>query len=90
LTFRRCGGFLRGVIDVMNEYREEFSLRRGRVGSKTFPMCTMKPTIHRVASAVHVFPEMYVRESYMAVLRSEIRKVKTAMLLYVLSYSIYV
>ncbi|KYN30058.1 hypothetical protein ALC57_00501 [Trachymyrmex cornetzi] len=26
LTFRRCGGFLRGVIDVMNEYREEFSL----------------------------------------------------------------
>ncbi|KYM77537.1 hypothetical protein ALC53_12031 [Atta colombica] len=26
LTFRRCGRFLRGVIDMMNEYREEFSL----------------------------------------------------------------
>ncbi|KYN04726.1 hypothetical protein ALC62_04361 [Cyphomyrmex costatus] len=25
LTFRRCGGFLRDVIDVMNEYREEFN-----------------------------------------------------------------
>lgn len=33
----------------MNEYREEFSLRRE---GGTFPMCTMKPTIHGAASAV--------------------------------------
>jgi len=53
LTFRKCGEFLGGVIDVMNEYREEFSPRMER------SRCTVEPTIHGPASAtLDVFPEI--------------------------------
>ncbi|EZA54820.1 hypothetical protein X777_05105 [Ooceraea biroi] len=82
LTFRRCGGFLGGVIDVMNEYREEFSLRVAREreregvggdGSGTFPRCILKPTIHGAASAARRLSRNTCG-SLAAVLRSEIRQ----------------
>ena len=75
---------------MMNEYREEFSLGVEGGGDKTFSMCTMEPTIHGAASAVGRLSRNTCGSPARRFLCSEIQKAKTAMLLYVLSYSIYV